>query len=118
MKGAEALRHFFSAIQIETNPFSLSGVLVEFPLERYRGATLVIVDEDGIPLRPGLRATLVATGESALIGYDGRVFFGALEPSNRVTVEAEDGSCYVDVAFDPAQTMSTIGPFSCIVGTP
>jgi outer membrane usher protein len=106
------------AVRLEANPRSLSGVRVDFPLERYRGATIVLVDAAGKPLEAGLRATLLDTQESALIGYDGRVFFAVLQPSNRVAVDTEDGRCEVEVAFTPEDTMRTIGPFACVVTPP
>jgi outer membrane usher protein len=106
------------AVRLDANPRSLSGVRVEFPLERFRGATVVLVDAAGIPLAASLRATLVATGESALIGYDGRVFFAALEPSNRISVETPDGVCEVDVPFAAEDTLRTIGPFVCAAEEP
>jgi len=106
------------AVSLEANPRSFSGVVVEFPLERFQGATVVLVDAQGQPLPPGLRATLLGSGESALIGFDGRVFFPALEPDNRISVDTDDGTCEVDVPFGPGDVMRTIGPFACAVNAP
>ncbi|MBB6096291.1 outer membrane usher protein [Povalibacter uvarum] len=97
---------------IYANPESRAGVLVEFTLDRYRGATAIIVDEDGSPLPAGTRATL-DTGESALIGFDGQVFFPVLQPMNRLRVDTDDGNCIAEVPFDERQAMQTIGPFVC-----
>lgn len=98
--------------RMSANPRARSGVLIEFPVDRYRGATLVLVDAQGVPLLPGVRVIL-DSGESALTGYDGQVFFPDLQPSNHVTAELDDGACEAEVPFATAQVMQVIGPFVC-----
>jgi outer membrane usher protein len=95
------------------NPRGFSGVVVEFPIERMRGATLVLVDADEQPLPPGLAVTLRDSGASGVTGYGGQVFFSSLEKINRVVVETEDGPCEAEVTFDETQVMQTLGPFVC-----
>jgi len=97
------------------NPRERSGLLAEFPLDRYRGATLVVVDEDGQPLPVGTPVALLGTDVAGLIGYDGQVFFATLQPSNRLSIESDRGHCEIDVAFDATQAMRTLGPFTCAV---
>jgi outer membrane usher protein len=99
--------------QMLANPREYSGVIVEFPIERMRGATLVLVDEQQQPLAPGLSVTLLGNGSTSVTGYDGLVFFPALEAKNRLSVETPDGPCEAEVPFDPAQVMQTLGPFVC-----
>ena len=48
--------------QLLANPREFSGVIVEFPIERLRGATLVLIDEREQPLPPGLSVTVLGTG--------------------------------------------------------
>ncbi len=100
------------------NPRELSGVLVEFPLGRYQGAVATLVDEQRRPLPVGSRATLAATGESFVVGYDGQVFLPHLQPRNRLEVTTGEGTCVAEVVFQPAQSMHAIGPFICAEQAP
>jgi outer membrane usher protein len=95
------------------NPREFSGVLVEFPIERTRGATLILVDEEQQPLPVGTPVNLVGTESSGVVGYGGQVFFPTLQKSNRIEGELEDGVCEAEVPFDESQVMQTLGPFIC-----
>jgi outer membrane usher protein len=97
------------------NPRGFSGVLVEFPLERMQGATIVLVDVEQRPLPVGTRVTLIETGDEALVGYDGRVFFATLQADNHFSAETPDTVCRASVKFDPAKSMQTLGPVVCHV---
>ncbi len=99
--------------RLAANPREGSGLLVEFPLGRYSGATLILVDEQGEPLPPGTRVTLLASGETALVGFDGQVFFPMLEAVNRIAADTVPVACEVEARFEPEQAMLTIGPFVC-----
>ena len=99
--------------RLEANPREGSGLLVEFPLGRYSGATVILVDARGEPLPPGTRVTLLGTGETALVGFDGQVFFPMLEAVNRIAADTVPVPCEVEVRFEPEQAMLTIGPFVC-----
>lgn len=99
--------------QMLANPRERSGILVEFPLGRFRGATVVLEDEAGDVLLPGTPVTLLGTGERMLVGYDGQVFFPTLNAANRISAQTEEGRCEADVTFDSAQSMQVIGPFVC-----
>ncbi|HZF14704.1 MAG TPA: fimbria/pilus outer membrane usher protein [Steroidobacteraceae bacterium] len=90
-----------------------AGVLAHFVVGKYTGASFILVDEHGKPLPVGTRVTIEATGLSALVGYDGLVFFDALGPANHLSVEYGDWSCTVDVPFDESRAMTTIGQFVC-----
>src|SRR5262249_26980285 len=68
---------------LRANPREFSGVVIEFPVEHMRGATLVLVDDDENPLPVGTRVTLLPGDTSAMLGYGGQVFFPSLEKSNR-----------------------------------
>ena len=100
------------------NPRGFSGVLVEFPLERMQGATIVLVDEERRPLPVGTRVTLIETGAEALVGYDGRVFFASLLADNHLSAETPDTVCSASVSFDAANSMQTLGPVVCRVLAP
>lgn len=99
--------------RLEVSPREQSGLIARFPLDIFRGATLVLVDETGAFLPAGTRMTLIDTGDSALMGYDGQVFFGSLQPANRVQADLGDSPCVADVRFELAQSMRILGPFVC-----
>jgi len=100
--------------RLEVVPAYGAGVLARFPISRFRGASLALVDGQGRPLPVGGRVTLRESGRSALLGYDGLVFFEALEPMNHLLVEFGGRRCTVNAPFDPAQAMGTIGPLVCV----
>src|SRR5882672_10423160 len=89
------------ADRLPANPRGYSGALVEFPIARIQGATLVLVDENQQPLPAGTRVTLLDSGAEALVGYDGRVFFDSLQADNRLRAETPDAVCDVEVQFKP-----------------
>jgi outer membrane usher protein len=103
-----------SADQFVAVPRDGAGVLAHFPIDRYNGASLILVDPQGRPLPVGARATLLDSGRTALVGYDGLVFFENLAPQNRLRVEFDDSSCAVQVPYDSRAAMSTLGPFVCM----
>jgi outer membrane usher protein len=96
-------------------PHGGAGVLAHFPVQRYSGASLVLVGPDRKPVPVGSHVTLEETGVTAPVGYDGLVFFDHLEPVNHLRVEAGDRTCRVEVRFDIKQAMKTIGPFTCML---
>lgn len=99
--------------ELPANPRGASGTIVDFPVKHITGATLILVDGALRPLPPGTRVHLEGSDASALVGYDGQVFFAELSPSNRLVAELDDGNCEVDVEFDAAQAMKIVGPFVC-----
>lgn len=102
-----------SVDQAFANPRAFSGVLVEFPIERMRGATLVLIDENEQPLPPGLAVKLLGSDQDFVTGYGGQVFLPELDKHNRLSVETDAGSCEAEVPFDDSQVMQTLGPFVC-----
>ncbi|MBB1634964.1 fimbria/pilus outer membrane usher protein [Cupriavidus sp. UME77] len=55
-------------------PTYRSGVLVEFPVKRFRGGLLELVGEDGTQLPVGTPVAIGAGGGVATVGFDGKVF--------------------------------------------
>jgi outer membrane usher protein len=99
---------------LDVAPRAKSGVLVRFAMGRYEGATVILKDEQGQPLPVGTHVTLDASTAKALVGYDGQVFFPALQPGgNKVSALMGDVMCTADVRFRTVDTMKTIGPFVC-----
>jgi len=101
------------ADRLDIAPRALSGVLATFPVGRYTGATVVLVDEAGNPLPVGTPVTVVDTGEVATVGYDGQVFITSLQPRNHLSAQQAEASCEADVSFEPSQVLMVIGPVVC-----
>lgn len=96
-------------------PPSYSGVLARFPVKRFKGATVILQDAQGRLLPPGTRVTVVGTGETALVGYDGEAFLPTLQPVTRLSTVVGETACEAEVRFNAeTDTMKTIGPFPCV----
>ncbi|WP_242561001.1 MULTISPECIES: fimbria/pilus outer membrane usher protein [Pandoraea] len=98
-------------------PQARSGVLVHFPVRRYRAALVTLVDASGQPLRPGTSVRHVQSGIVTVVGYDGEVFVDALGARN--TLESRDGRQRCRVSFDwttpPEGRIARVGPLACVV---
>jgi outer membrane usher protein len=96
-------------------PAARSGVVATFGIEKSLPSAIVIFTRpDGTFVDPGSRATVPSTGESFVIGYDGRGFIKKLADSNRVTVTRKEGQCESVFAYAPQEGVQvTIGPVVC-----
>jgi len=101
--------------RLEVAPRAQSGVLVRFPVGHYTGATVVLVDERGQPLPVDTEVTVVDTGETSTMGYDGQVFLSSLQGQTRVSARVGDATCVATVVFGQDDVLMTIGPFTCTV---
>ncbi|WP_206859069.1 fimbria/pilus outer membrane usher protein [Lysobacter changpingensis] len=101
------------ADRLDIAPRALSGALASFPMGRYTGATVVLVDGTGRPLPVGTAVTVVATGEVQTVGYDGQVFLPDMAPVTRLRAQLDGGTCDVDIQFRSEDAMKTLGPFAC-----
>jgi outer membrane usher protein len=97
-------------------PQDLSGVVVKFAVKFSNGALLRLVDEAGVPLPVGSTATLVATGATAPVGYDGDAYLESLQFSNELAVDLPDGRrCKVAFNYRPVPgEIPRIGPLRCV----
>lgn len=96
-------------------PESGAGVLVSFPVHRYRAALITLVTPDGKPLAAGASVTLRGTGAQTIVGYDGQTFIDALQPENVLDISEDGGKCEATFTYDPASqgAMARIGPLVC-----
>lgn len=92
---------------------SKSGTRVLFKIEPIRAATIVLQDEQGVPLPLG--SVVVLNGKhSTMVAYDGLVYFDKLEDTNRLEVNNGEGSCIIEFDFKLEEaTIPQLGPFIC-----
>lgn len=80
-------------------PYSRSGVVVRFPIERPFGALMKLVSDDGHPLPPG--ATVQVEGQENLfpVAMEGAVYVTGLKETNRLRASWNGRACVAIVAY-------------------
>lgn len=103
---------------IEVRPSDRSGVVVKFPIQHSRSATLILLDEQHKPLLLGSQAVLSGSGEKGVVGYDGVTFFQNLAEHEQVWVSGPgQPPCSVRFDYQPqADAIPQIGPLICRSG--
>src|SRR6202011_174312 len=81
------------AMQVQAVPYFRSGVILRFPVERPRGALLLVQMEDGEPLPAGALVQVNGHGEEFPSGLRGEVYATGLEDSNRLRASWSGKSC-------------------------
>jgi outer membrane usher protein len=96
-------------------PAARSGVVATFGIEKSLPSAIVIFTRpDGSFVDPGTRGAISDTGESFVVGYDGRAFIKKLGDRNRAVIKLRDGQCESTFAFaSQSGTQVTIGPLIC-----
>jgi len=102
------------AVRRSVVPRQSAGVLVDFALERYAAATVIVHGADGRPLPVGTPVRLEG-GMQSLVGYDGVVFVEGLAAHNRLVVGQGAHTCTLvfDYAAAGAGALPTLGPLIC-----
>lgn len=102
------------ALSIEAVPAFRSGMLIEFPVRRARGATLVIVWPDGTPIPAGAVAMLDGGERVFPVAEGGMTYLEGLAASNRVVVQHGERRCAFAVAYPPSRDpLPDLGRFVC-----
>jgi outer membrane usher protein len=102
--------------EIVVIPAERSGVVASFGIRSsVPSAEVILVGADGYFIAPGSQGVLQGSGESFVVGYDGRAFIRNLAPQNAVTITLEAATtCSANFAFTAkADTLATIGPITC-----
>lgn len=103
------------ALDVQAVPSYRSGVLVDFPVRRARGATLTIVQPDGAPVPAGSTLVLDDASRTFPVGADGAAYVEGLRPRNRATVYHRDMRCAFDLRFEPsADPLPDLGRHVCV----
>lgn len=96
-------------------PADRSGVLVRFPVQRVRAASVILVDAKGVPLPVGSRVD-IGHGEPAVVGFDGMAYLDTLrERHTTLGVTLPDGStCAASFDYpDKVTELPQLGPLTC-----
>jgi outer membrane usher protein len=89
-------------------------MLLDFPIERSRGALLTVLLENGEPLPSLATVTLEGQTESFPAGMRGEVYISHLADQNRLRATWPGGACEFDAAYTPsADPLPRLGPFEC-----
>ena len=96
-------------------PGDRSGVVVDFTVKtEVKAAVVILVDPSSKFVAAGSRGRLERTGETFVVGYDGRAYIKGLDSVNTVTIDAEDRHCHATFQFTPhSGEQVVLGPVAC-----
>jgi outer membrane usher protein len=89
------------ADRLDVTPYEGSGVLAHFPIERYRAALLILIDDQGHVLPAGTELVQLETGDSNVVGYDGEAFIEHLHEHNRLRAHGAGIDCEAQFDYMP-----------------
>ena len=97
-------------------PHEMSGVVVDFGVQKESTAALVILkDQTGAFLPAGTEVTMADHKEPFIMGYDGQVYVTDLTARNALQAQLAGKTC--QAAFDykaDANAQTVIGPLACL----
>lgn len=113
-------------MQLEAIPAFKSGIVVNFPIRRTRGALLRLIDEHGLPIPSGALVSLITSGafitenEATFpVADDGMVFITDLQQTNKLRVSYRDLQCEVIVNLPKTRSIDdpqpNLGNFTCLL---
>ncbi|WP_435928748.1 fimbria/pilus outer membrane usher protein [Methylococcus sp. S1M] len=101
-------------LALPVTPYFRSGVVVDFPIRRSRGATLTILLEDGQPIPAGATVTVEGVADVFPVGMDGEVYLTGLSPRNEMKVEWNGKRCTIVADYpESAEILPDLGKFVC-----
>ena len=96
-------------------PADRSGTMVNFTVRPVRSALIILKDSKGEDIPEGSTAVLNGeSGQRAVVGFDGMVYFDTLKMHNTLRVSTRSGAC--SAQFDYPQKprdIPQIGPLTC-----
>lgn len=102
------------ALRVEAVPYFRSGVFIDFPVRRVRGATFRVLLEDGSELPAGALARVAGAAEDFPVGLNGEAYVEGLAPSSRVRITWRGQSCTLDLSYPAAaDPLPHLGTFVC-----
>ncbi|WP_232429000.1 fimbria/pilus outer membrane usher protein [Burkholderia ubonensis] len=98
-------------LKLDAVPYFRSGMALEFPVSRSRGAVLTLDLENGAHLPAGAIVTVDGQKEAFPVGHDGVVYLTGLSEQNRLRATWRDQQCDLTVRFpagdDPLPDLGT-----------
>lgn len=93
--------------QVVVIPADRAGVVVDFGAQKISAATVILTNDQGAPLPIGAEVRLDNTDQTAVMGYDGRVWLTNLSAKNSLTVTQPEGlgTCHANFDYKPASGM-------------
>lgn len=95
-------------------PATASGMLARFPMKKVEVIEFSVRDETGAWPPAGSSARLSPGDRQLLVGYDGKVYLEDPPAGGRLLIEAETGSCQVQLPAQlPSRGRSNLGEMLC-----
>jgi outer membrane usher protein len=95
-------------------PYSRSGVLVRFPIERSYGALMKLVGDDGSPLPAGSMVEVEGQETGFPVAMDGEAYVTGLKSVNQLRAATGERYCRFSVSFkETAHPLPHLGTFVC-----
>jgi outer membrane usher protein len=102
------------ALEQDTVPYLRSGVLLQIPVRRSRGALLTVILDNGEPLPSGAVVQIAGEKNEFPAGLKGEVYVTGLSPNNRVHISWRGQRCEVVVPFLPTtDPLPHLGTYTC-----
>lgn len=101
-------------LSLPVTPYFRSGVVVDFPIRRSRGATLTILLDDGKPIPAGATVAVEGVADEFPVGMDGEVYLTGLSARNRLKVDWNGERCTIEADYPKsADILPDLGKFVC-----
>ncbi|MFZ7338396.1 FimD/PapC C-terminal domain-containing protein, partial [Comamonas jiangduensis] len=101
-------------VQMMAVPATGSGTLARFPMSPVVVVELAVRDALGAWVPPGTRAQLGADKQSAVVGYEGRVYLQNPPAGAQLSLELPSGRCQVQLPQHlPDRGRVDVGVVSC-----
>lgn len=102
------------AMQVQAVPNFRSGVLLQFPVQRPRGALLSVRLESGEPLPTGVLVQVTGQEEEFPSGLHGEVYVTGLAATNRLRANWAGKTCEFTVPYSQtSDPLPRLGPYVC-----
>lgn len=102
------------ALAADAVPYFRSGVLLQFPVRRSRGALVTVLLDDGVVIPSGATARLGHGGERFPAGERGEIYLTGLSKENDVRLSWAGQECTLRIPFpDSTDPLPHLGTYVC-----
>jgi outer membrane usher protein len=101
-------------VQLNVVPYFRSGLVLNFPVKRSRGALITVRLESGELLPAGAIARIDGQQEKFPAALRGEIYLSNLESRNQLQISWQDQSCEFEVVFpETAEPVPNLGTYLC-----